>query len=177
MTRDQILEALQHWINQRPGLEFGNYGDVKAYRSEMRRITRQKHEAQRLLDWVRWHESIGVDQLKTAFRAYSGRLTLHSTEDSTSAHTRAQGCRLEYCTGQYWPTEYRAAAAAVLASAVWDFYRDQCMPDPLDNDDGPKTYPHPYRAKTDTNGVSGGDWLRLTMRREFGRTLQSRWLD
>ena len=28
MKKQAICQALRTWINQRPGLEFGNYGDV-----------------------------------------------------------------------------------------------------------------------------------------------------
>jgi hypothetical protein len=32
--------------------------------------------------------------------------------------------RLEYCVGQYFPTEYRAAACRVLAGAWWSLDRE-----------------------------------------------------
>ena len=47
--KSQILKALEGFIRQRPGLEFGNYGDRTAYFSEMRRITMQRHDAERLI--------------------------------------------------------------------------------------------------------------------------------
>ena len=31
--KQQIITALQGWIAQRPGLEFGNYGNVSNYRN------------------------------------------------------------------------------------------------------------------------------------------------
>lgn len=118
--REAILQALGVWIAQRPGLEYGNYGDPASYRSEMRRITRQMHDARELLAAVSMRQSITADHLRAAFRAYSGRLTWTPNE--------AGGGTLDYCTGQYWPTEYRAAACAVLASALWDWYRANLKP-------------------------------------------------
>jgi hypothetical protein len=54
---------------------------------------------------------ITAEHLTAAFpRAFSGRLSW-------------DGAKLDYCTGQYWPTEYRAAACAVLASALWTYWR------------------------------------------------------
>ena len=44
-----IIDALYSFATQRPGLEFGNYGDVRAYRSEMRSITKDLHDARLLL--------------------------------------------------------------------------------------------------------------------------------
>lgn len=169
MTRDQILGALQAFAEQRPGLEFGNYGDVTAYRAEMRSITRDLHHARTLLSAVRWRASIDVGQLREAFRAYSGRLSIHEKPDG--------GCDLSYTTGQYFPTEYRRAVCAVLASALWDYTRD-CMPEPEyvqhgSADDLPMRTEAVYRL----NGrkVSGGDWIRTTLRKEFGRSIACRW--
>jgi hypothetical protein len=159
LTRDDILTALEHWIKQRPGVEFCNYADVANYRSEQRRITRQLHDARTLLAAVRWRASIDVPQLKEAFRAYSGRLTLREVTEPRRTGVdglQTPACRLEYCTGQYWPTEYRAAVCAVLASALWDHMRAS-MPTPEPE--------HP------------GDWLRKELRREFGPRLASRWFN
>jgi hypothetical protein len=156
--REQILSALAAFIKQRPGLEFGNYGDVSAYRSEMRQITKDRHQAETLLAAVSWRESIGAKQLKEAFRAYSGRLTW-------------DGKKLDYCTGQYFPTEYRRAVCAVLSAALWDYYRDQCMPKPDKREKHDKQAPDTYK------GMSAGDYLRTTLRREFGRTIANRWFN
>ena len=166
LTRDQILGALDAWIRQRPGLEFGNYGNAASYREESRRITRQKHDAETLLRAVRWRESITADMLAAAFRdAFSGRLTL--TEKDGKA-------RLDYCTGQYFPTEYRAAACAVLASALWNWTREYAMPAPrrIGDDHGRDCYLWGTREY-----LYAGDWLRRHFRREFGPRLASRWFD
>jgi hypothetical protein len=137
--RTAILNALRAWVAQRPGLEFGNYGDVAAYREEQRGIIRDKKQAEILLEAVKWRTSITADDLKAAFRAYSGRLSW-------------DGEKLDYCTGQYWPTEYRRAVCAVLAAALWDYAREV------------------YPAK---NGVE----LRAYFKREFGRTIARRWFN
>lgn len=154
--RDAILDALDHWIRQRPGLEFGNYGDWSAYRAEVRSIGRDLQHARTLLAYVERHPSINAERLKAAFRdAYSGRLSW-------------DGARLDYCTGQYWPTEYRRAACAVLASAIWGWWRDECMPAPT-----------VYATKSGRvyNGKTAGDYLRATARREFDRGVAARWFN
>ena len=112
--RDRMLIALRAFIHQRPGLEPRNYGDVSSYRSEMRSITKDLHDARALLDYVEPRADITADMLREAFRsAYSGRLSWDAERGA-----------LDYCTGQYFPTEYRKAACAVLASAIWDYLRE-----------------------------------------------------
>lgn len=153
--RADIIAALGDWIRQRAGLEYGNYGDATAYRSEQRRITKQLHDARALLAAVAIRESITVEHLRAGFRAYSGRLSWHArgaacdvckgsgkigeAPAKNRADTRRECYRckgngvnassfLDYCTGQYWPTEYRAAACAVLASVLWGWFRSDMKP-------------------------------------------------
>jgi hypothetical protein len=182
-----ILGALMRFIAQRPGLEFGNYGDVKAYRSEMRAITRDRHDAERLLGAVALANGITGDALQAAFaHAYSGRLSC-KTEPKVEPHpTHAAGyvagyrATLNYCAGQYFPTEYRKAACAVLASALWAYVREHCMPAPRyiqhgSADDLPMSTESVYHDARTGNDVSAGDWIRAHFRREFGRHIAARW--
>jgi len=141
MKKQSIIDALRAFARQRPGLEFGNYGDLTAYRAEMRQITKDLAHAQTLLRAVEIHDSITADNLVAAFDAYSGRLSIIETDN---------GPRLDYVTGQYWPTEYRRAVCAVAAAAMWAWFRDQC-------------------------GCKTGDDIRKAARREFPRGIASRW--
>ncbi len=118
-TVNEILDLLQAHIDSRPGLDPRDYisgwNDTHgraAYRADSRKATNDKHDAQRMIDHIRnMYNPMDVQTLTDAFRAFSGRLSL--TDNG-----------LEYCTGQYYPTEYRAAACAVLASAIWTHYRE-----------------------------------------------------
>ena len=139
--KPQLIQALRQWVAQRPGLEFGNYGDAAAYRAEMRGITRDLNHARQLLRQVELSHGItGRDMLRTA--AHS-RLTIRNADS---------GVTVDYITGQYFPTEYRRAACAVLASAIWAYWRDECG-----------------------DAYNTGDKLRAKARREFGRGIASRW--
>jgi len=140
--RDQILAALDSWVAQRPGLEFGNYGDVSAYRAELRGITKDLHHYRTLRASIAWRVSITAESLTKAFDAFSGLLTW-------------DGQRLDYCTGQYWPTEYRKAACAVLARALWDHARECLSPE--------------------RGGDAPGCVLRADFRKEYGKAIASRW--
>lgn len=107
------IEKLTRFVNQRPGLDFSNYGDVSSYRSEMAEITRDRTDYFELLSLA----FSRIDNLNEVAENYlknsSGRLTLNDNGN------------LEYCTGQYFPTEYRPAANRVLSNLIWASYRDE----------------------------------------------------
>ena len=112
--KELIIDALRQWIRQRPGLEFANYGDVSIYRAELRSIGNDLKHARELLAAVACRDGItDKDLIDASRRAYSGRLAID---------TRS-GVSIDYCTGQYWPTEYRRAACAVLASALREYWK------------------------------------------------------
>ena len=111
-----LIAALRAFIAQRPGLDPCNYGDASGYRSESRSITQDRRHAETILANIEWRDSLTADNIIDASKhAFSGRLTIKEPEPGKF--------RLNYCTGQYFPTEYRKAAAAVLASALWDYWR------------------------------------------------------
>ena len=102
-----ILEAFKSWINQQPGLDRRDYGDIhergsfRAYMQDLRSIQRDGTRARKALKEARAYPFNGEAMKDALNRAFSGRLSWNGTE-------------LEYVTGQYWPTEYRIAAATVL---------------------------------------------------------------
>lgn len=153
--KQALLRVLEKWIRQRPGLEFGNYGNLSTYRAELRSIARDKSDAIELLSAVATKGGITAGDIITAAQsAYSGRLTIN--EKSAGVFS------IDYCTGQYWPTEYRRAVCAVLANALWNYAREQ---------------PIEYLAQGAAFTGSRGDALRMYFRRWFGRAIQSRWFD
>jgi hypothetical protein len=179
LTKQQILEALRTWANQRPGLDFANYGEWKSYRAELRSITRDRADALQLMRAVELRDSITAEDLIQAFpRAFSGRLAISETknENAYKNHGAQFGpVFLGYCTGQYWPTEYRKAAAAVLARVLWDSASAD-MPEPKGKIT--KDYGAGFKNEFDSiDGLSPGDWLRRHFRQEFGRGIQSRWFN
>lgn len=148
-TRKQTLcAALRTFIQQRPGLEFCNYGNVSSYRAELRSIGKDLKHARTLLSAVEWRDGITADDILNAAKgAFSGRLHIEETQPGRFT--------LDYCTGQYFPTEYRRAACAVLSSALWDYWRSDM---PLGTE-------------------KPGDYLRRCAVREFGRSIANRWFN
>lgn len=146
-NKTHVIQALSAFMRQRPGLEFANYGDVSAYRSELRSITKDLGHARELLNYVEDDADITAAAIiEAAKHAYSGRLTIEDRGDGNIA--------TDYCTGQYFPTEYRKAVCAVLASAIWDQWREE--------------------IPADFEG-SKGDELRKRAMRRFGRGIAGVW--
>jgi hypothetical protein len=139
MNKQSIIDALNTFANKRPQLEFGNYGDRQSYMRESRAITRDLHHARHLLRALELSQSItGEDIVRASEHAFSGRLTINVTDDGL--------VNIDYCTGQYFPTEYRKAVAAICASTLWTFYRNQC-------------------------GYATADRIRQAAQRNLGRTI------
>jgi len=113
MTKENILEALETFVNQRPGLEPANYaGRPDLYRKDYREGCLQPlRDFRKLLAAAEWRDSLTADDLRDSFSlASGGRLSLR--EDGS----------LEYTPGQYGAVEYRRAACAVLARTLWDYW-------------------------------------------------------
>jgi hypothetical protein len=150
MNKTALIETLHDWITQRPGLEPANYmrgwddtAGRSAYRSDARSITKDLHDARYLLDYIAIRDSISAERILDAARhSFSGRLSITPDGD---------GFKVDYCTGQYWPTEYRRATAAVLSSAIWGWLREGLQ-------------------KTDD-----ADTIRKAARREFPASIARRW--
>jgi hypothetical protein len=107
------LELLCKFVSQRPGLDFNDYGDVRIYRNEMREITRDMHDFYDLLNLARWKVENLSDKIAEYLKNTDGRLSL-------------EGEKLQYITGQYYPTEYRPAASRVLVNIIWrEFMKDE----------------------------------------------------
>jgi hypothetical protein len=209
--KQAILDALDAFTRQRAGLDYRNYcsgyGDTegrKAYFSEQRSITRDLHDYRELRKAVGYADSITADMILEASRsAFRGRLVIHEYKAGEPCPRKHEGgskesmrcgicnatgkvsrdtVRTDYCTGQYFPTEYRKAACAVLAAALWYWTRELCMPSGANRDgdrywlDGVKqTGGTTHTGRGDF--VSAGDWLRAHFRQQFGRGIASRYFN
>lgn len=164
--KPQLIQALRQWVAQRPGLDYGNYGNVSSYRSEVRSIGKDLQDARKLIDYVAWHDSITAEMILDA--AKSGRLSIKVVRDrecmtckhewsapvthgptanisgehtcycpkcnSRAVISMPQRITIDYCTGQYWPTEYRPVVCRLLSSVIWYWMRDNML-DPITGDD------------------------------------------
>ena len=114
-TLPASLRALAAYAAQNPGLDWRDYGwRAEGYRADARRITR---DLQRCRDAMRScvvYPIADADVIEAARHTFAGRLALELRADGSM--------RVDYCTGQYWPTEYRAAVAAVLEQVSREAY-------------------------------------------------------
>lgn len=157
--RDQILSALESFASQRPGIEPGNYGDWQSYRSESRSVTRDLHDAHALIGACCRYPSLVTEEiLRESFRAYSGRLKLSDCENGSVS--------LDYCTGQYFPTEYRKAVCSVLGSALFQAMRENLL----------RVSAERFQRDGVVTEVAG-DSIRKGVRNLIGARLQRRWVD
>ena len=125
VKKQTIIDALNRWVSQRPGLEYGNYGDVSSYRAELRSIGKDLQHARALINYVAWHDSITAEMILKA-ADNGGRLSFVVRDDGTVA--------IDYCTGQYWPTEYRPAVCRLISSVIWHWLRDNMLDPATGND-------------------------------------------
>lgn len=102
--------ALSEFAARRPKFDFANYGDVKPYRADVRGATRDLHAVRELVRVARY--LCTDDEILVAAR--NSRVTLEPFANDNGA-----GYRVSYCAGQYYPVEYRAGVARVLATAIW----------------------------------------------------------
>lgn len=116
------LSLLINYARQRPGLDPRDYGQGhdgwRAYRREAAEITRDLSDFHQLLN--------------LALRRYSHAELMHEIRahlTNTGDRLTLEGDRLQYITGQYWPTEYRAACCRVLVRLIWKSYQRETTGD------------------------------------------------
>jgi len=156
---ETILGALEGWIKQRPSLDYAGSAEhassLRAYRAEVREIGKQRKQALRKLAEIR--RSVNQDEalLLGSFKAYSGRLSW-------------DGEKLQYVAGQYWPTEYRAAALAVLT----EYKRLLTRTWAAENPQPARQYVNMADVKR-ANKAAGGCWFSPSTMRFFGTRIET----
>lgn len=157
VTCAEIFQELDKWIRKNPGLDPRDYGaDANgrmAYREEALNIRHDARRARKALREARLMKP-RADVLLDSFRAFSGRL---EWKDG----------RLSYTTGQYWPTEYRKAAASVLEQYVTTSKQ-------IDFTENPRTFTYTTMADVKAaNKAVGGSWFSAENMRFFNARIES----
>ncbi len=108
------LQILTEFVNKRPGFSFADYGDIKAYGQDYRMSLQQRNDFYDL-----------KQALQTLALSQANGLVYKALQDSNGRlQINKAGTGLVYHVGQYEPTEYRGAAARLLASVLWEYIRE-----------------------------------------------------
>lgn len=157
-STEGALAKLADFAARNSGIEWRNYfSDARDldgmlnYRRECRQIARDWQEFNRVLREANLDGVKDVDVINAAPRAFSGRLSWNQDH-------------WDYCTGQYYCTEYRRAAIAVLDQAIRTVR--QARP------------PRHEQVRTisdlkDLNARNGGCWFSRDSVRFFGTRIES----
>jgi len=151
-TKQEVISDLRAFVAQRSGIEVSNYcspgrADPEGWRAlqaDRRLIGQQGRDARALLAYV---EASGIDAEALA-RPLTG-----------SGRLSYEGGALSYTSGQYFATEYRAAACSALASVAWGFWAEW------------------HKGRFDSPGLDIPKHLRENARLTFGRGLAKRWFN
>lgn len=165
---DAVFAAIEKWINRRPGLDYRDYGQIAPYRAELRSIANDKKRALKALDEARGLQPARPELLADAFSAFSGRLEWKPAPcNSDGVETGLVAAHLEYTTGQYWPTEYRKAAASVLERYVSLWRQKQA-------EERPREFTYETMADVKSaNRQIGNHWFERGTMRFFNTKIES----
>jgi len=112
-AQPQIIKMLACYAAKNPGLDFRDYcrdwqdkDGRAAYFSEARSITNDLRRVREAI-LAAYYAGVTNDDLVECSKGE--RLTIEPTN---------YGFKLDYCVGQYWPTEYRGAVARLLIRAT-----------------------------------------------------------
>jgi len=111
---------LWDFAHKRPGFDLANYGGgrdgFRYYRQDYRTALNDLHAFHELFYLAqRRHGSNFAEAVHRELLRTSGRLTISEYNSE----------KLQYITGQYFPTEFRGAACRILVSIIWDDFRDE----------------------------------------------------
>jgi len=168
------LHGLVQFAAQNPGLDARNYVTAHSHDADGWRAYRQEARAINQ-DWQHFKTALAIaaqegvtdkEIIEAAPRAYSGRLTWISKDFLREKHglNADYTPRWDYTPGQYFPTEYRKAACAVLEAATRAIRQSR----------------PPTVANVETiaqlkalNEKNGGCWFGASEMRFFGTRIES----
>jgi hypothetical protein len=114
--RLDIIDALLAHVNKRIGMDFRDYGTEvegrKAFRSEYNEVLKDGRDARALINFIASRPLMFNADLLFKNCDKGDRLTYSETLKEW-----------DYCVGQYWPTEYRAAACRWCSNVIVQAFR------------------------------------------------------
>lgn len=185
--QNPAIAALVQFASQNSGLDPRNYASdwrdragIAALRSEQRAISADYARFREALASAKAEGVADADIIAEAPNAFSGRLEWKTQKAITSRMTdpaKFGGSQKggivkseievgdwSYCTGQYFPTEYRKAAATLLESAIRRV---------RGNRPKAKGMPRTMAELKALNEANGGCWFGKSEMRFFGTKIES----
>ena len=100
-TKEEMVQLFTAFIEQRPGLDPRDYSTGPYYNQDRKLVTKQRQDALQELRVAAYGDYDYTAMERALDGAWGGRL-------------QYENGKLDYTAGQYWCTEYRGAALAVL---------------------------------------------------------------
>lgn len=187
-TNNPAIAQLTAYAAQNPGLDAANYGFDRqgrsAFATEGRTISKAWRDYKAALIEAAADGVTDEDVIAEAPRAFSGRFEW-VLRDQNAAQSKCPECNAKpgdlhnascnsgshrpvgewnYCTGQYWPTEYRTAARVLIESAMMRVRQNR-----------PKAQrtPKSIAELEELNRQNGGYWFSRDSMRFFGTRIES----
>ena len=111
METTNFVNLLSNFVAQRPGFYLSNYPTMQHYRQDYYKALKYKNAYESLL--IQAERIFSIEDINAALgerlKNNPGRLSYNIDRE-----------QLQYCTGQYFPVEYRPAAFYVLFYSVLD---------------------------------------------------------
>jgi len=108
-----LIDAARTFVNSRPGFSPANYNSAKSYRADVARAVKQRAAALEELKMLRYGfnamtawELLTDESLADIVEIANGK----GWGSIKALQTQDGAYRMEFITGQYYPTEYRRAA-------------------------------------------------------------------
>lgn len=132
-ANNATVDLLCAFVNQRDGISFAEYGED---RDPNTRICYSRDKRSAAQAKKHFFELLYLAQRRLG-NQLEDKVIYELTKVSTSRLTLTETGKLQYITGQYFPTEYRPAAARILANIIWKDYANETeanTPNPLYKD-------------------------------------------
>lgn len=120
-TFSSCLLALDTFVAQRSGISFADYGNRDNFMEDYRPIIQQGKDYRKMASFVTQSSITDYDLIKACDQVFSGRLQFDTKRAPINGHTIFE-YSVNYCTGQYFPTEYRLAACWVISRVIRNYW-------------------------------------------------------
>lgn len=111
------MSALSAFVAQRSGISFADYGNRDSFRGDYRPIIQQGKDYRKMAAFVSGCTISDHDFVKASDQVFSGRLQFDKRLDNGEYS-------VDYCIGQYFPTEYRLASCWLISRVIRNYWQE-----------------------------------------------------